>query len=90
MHARLDVDGSDCTLGSLQVSVAGQPLGEPLCASGPAQAVVQRLFVVSAGGKSGKVTVQFQAAAKTVDAVRGAWIDAITVQAQPEDTCACK
>jgi hypothetical protein len=90
MHARLDVDGSDCTLGSLQVSVAGQPLGEPLCASGAAQAVVQRLFVVSAGGKSGKVTVQFQAAAKTVDAVRGAWIDAITVQAQPEDTCACK
>ena len=90
VHARLDVDGADCTLGSLQLSLGGAPLGEPLCASGATESLLQRPFVVAAGAKIGKMVVQFQSAATNSDVLRGAWIDAVMVTAEPDLACACK
>ena len=88
LHARIDVDTSDCSQGALQWMMGGQALGLPLCASGPF-ALMTRPFKVVAGSGAVKLSVVFQAGAKTADPARGVWIDALHVVPDADPACTC-
>ncbi|MSP90997.1 MAG: hypothetical protein EXR79_04210 [Myxococcales bacterium] len=90
LQGRLDVDGNDCSGGSLQVQLDGKALGELVCAA-TGFVLIERAFSVPAGQKGVRLSVVFVGAAKAPDAARGAWIDAFEVRADPADaTCGCK
>jgi hypothetical protein len=87
---RLDVDGNDCSLGSLQAHADGQALGDAICTTAGA-VTVERALTVGASNKGVKLAFFFVGAAKTADVQRGAWIDDVTLRAAPaEPACGCK
>ncbi len=89
LHLRLDIDGTDCTQGVVQILYDGVPLGDSFCQSMPLQQLVQRPLLVTATSKPAVLMIQFQAAAKITDVKRGVWVDGLSIRALPDQTCVC-
>jgi hypothetical protein len=87
---RLDIDGTNCVDNSLTMRRNGVPLGDALCSSSAQLDAVALPFAVTTSGEASVFEVTFQATASAPDGQRGAWLDALRIEASPDGACACE
>ena len=86
--ARLEVDGADCSTGSLSARVDGQALASPLCPNGGQMNPVELPFEVTIAGDVSLALV-FSAKTLVPDEKKGAWVDNLRLSAKAKPSCAC-
>ena len=89
LAARLSVDSSACSKGSLTVTVDGQAV-HTLCTSGAHMQPITVEFTLAAANKHVAIALVFNPTSGKPDGARGAWVDDLQLRPlAPTNGCSC-